>query len=94
MATKKKGTKVTKLPAKRKARSGSAFTQEIIVPEGVEDIRIELKVKCKKGKCCCPRTITFGISPIEPEEPGGTSAKKKKMMTLGSSPIEPEEPGG
>jgi len=92
MASKKKGTKVTKLPAKPGARAGAVFTQEIIVPEGVEEIRIKFKIRCKKGKCCCPK-VTFATSPIEPEEPGGTSAKKMKLAGA-TSPIEPEEPGG
>jgi len=94
MATKKKVTKAAKRPAKPEERSGAVFSTTIVVPEGTEHVRINLKVKCKKGKCCCPKTIVFAISPIEPEDPGGSNARKPKMMTLGASPIEPEDPGG
>ena len=92
MATKKKVTKAAKRPAKPEERSGDVFSTTIVVPEGTEHVRINLKVKCKKGKCCCPKTVVFGISPIEPEGPDGDAPKRIRLA--GASPIEPEGPDG
>jgi hypothetical protein len=92
MATKKKGTKAAKRPATRGKATGATFSKTIIVPEGTEHINIQFKIECKKGKCCCPKTIVFGISPIEPEGPDGDPPKKMKLA--GASPIEPEGPDG